>query len=62
MSELSVYDLYNSETWQDRLGETWSALGTLMDPDNIILQSSGKRNELCHKIRSRNIESHHGSV
>jgi ligand-binding sensor protein len=57
MSELSVYDLNSRETWQELLDETQSALGmptALLDPDNIILQSSGERNELCREIRSRN--------
>jgi ligand-binding sensor protein len=57
MSELSVYDLNSRETWQELLDETQSALGmptALLDPDNIILQSNGERNELCREIRSRN--------
>ena len=56
MSELSVYDLKSRETWQELLEETHSALGmptALLDSGNIILQSSGERNELCREIRSR---------
>ena len=54
MSEMSVYDLNSRETWQELLDETQSALGmptALLDPDNVILQSSGERNELCREIR-----------
>jgi len=57
MSELSVYGLNSRETWQELLDETQSALGmptAILDPNNIILQSSGERNELCREIRSRN--------
>ncbi len=56
MSQLSVYDLNSRETWQELLDDTQSVLGmptALLDPDNIILQSSGERNELCREIRSR---------
>ncbi|HKJ31437.1 MAG TPA: PocR ligand-binding domain-containing protein [Balneolales bacterium] len=55
MSELSVYDLNSRENWQKLLDETQSSLGTptaLLNPDNVILQSIGERNELCREIRS----------
>jgi len=51
-----MYDLNSRETWQELLDETQSAVSmpaALLDPDNIILQSSGERNELCREIRSR---------
>ncbi|MDM8537570.1 PocR ligand-binding domain-containing protein [Desulfobacterales bacterium HSG17] len=57
MSKLSVYDLNSRETWQEMLDKMQSALGMptgLLDLDNIILQSSGERNELCREIRNRN--------
>jgi len=56
MSELSVYDVQSRETWQELLDEARSAVGmpaALLDPNNVILQSSGERNELCTEIRSR---------
>jgi len=56
MREVSVYDLNSREAWQELLDYMQSALGlpsALMDPKNIILQSSGGRNELCREIRSR---------
>jgi len=56
MSELSVYDLKSRETCQELLDEMQSAIGVptaLLDPKNIILQASGRRNELCREIRSR---------
>lgn len=55
MSQLTVYDLKSRETWQELLDEVHSALGmptALLDADNVILQSSGERNELCREIRS----------
>jgi len=57
MGKLSVYDLNSRENWKRMLDETQSSLGlptALLDPDNIILQSKGKRNQLCWEIRSRN--------
>jgi ligand-binding sensor protein len=57
MNEFSVYDLNNREAWQELLDQTQSSLGlptALLDPKNIILQSSGERNLLCREIRSRN--------
>jgi len=56
MSELSVYDLNTREAWQELLDYMQSALGlpsALLDPENIILQSSGDRNQLGREIRSR---------
>jgi ligand-binding sensor protein len=56
MSELSVYDVKSRENWQELLDEARSAVGmpaALLDPNNVILQSSGERNELCTEIRSR---------
>jgi ligand-binding sensor protein len=56
MSELSVYDVKNRETWQELLDKAQSAVGmpaALLDQNNAILQSSGERNELCLEIRSR---------
>ena len=55
MGEMSVYDLNTRETWQELLDEMQSALGmpsALLDSGNVILQSSGERNELCREIRS----------
>lgn len=55
MNDISVYDLNRRETWQALLDETQSALGlpvALVDPENIILQTSGERNKLCREIRS----------
>jgi ligand-binding sensor protein len=55
MSELSVYDVDSRENWQKLLDGTQSSLGlpiALLDPDNVILQTSGERNELCKEIRS----------
>jgi ligand-binding sensor protein len=56
MRKLSVYDLHSREIWQELLDEMQSSLGlpaSLVGPDNIILQSSGERNELCQEIRGR---------
>ena len=56
MNEVSVYDITNRRAWQELLDETHSELGlpvALLDPRNIILQSSGERNELCRQIRGR---------
>ena len=54
MSELSLYDLNSSETWQELLDEIQSALelpAGLLDPKNILLHSSGEHNGLCREIR-----------
>jgi ligand-binding sensor protein len=56
MSELSVYDVNSRENWQILLEETQSSSGlptALLNSKNVILQSSGERNELCKEIRSR---------
>ena len=56
MSELSIYDVNSRENWQKLLEQTQSSSGlptALLDSKNIILQSSGERNELCREIRSR---------
>jgi ligand-binding sensor protein len=56
MSELTVYDVKSRETWQELLDEARTAVGmpaALLDQANVILQSSGERNELCTEIRSR---------
>ena len=56
MSELPVYAMKSKSDWQKLLEETQSVLGmptALLDPDNVILQSSGERNELCREIRSK---------
>lgn len=56
MNELSLYDLNSRKNWQKLLDETQSSLDmptALLDPDNVILQSIGERNELCREIRSR---------
>lgn len=56
MSESSVYDKKDREKWQELLDETERELGltcAVLDADNQILQSSGRRNDLCLDIRSR---------
>jgi hypothetical protein len=48
--------LKSSETWQELLDETQSALGmptALLDSKDIILQANEERNKLCREIRSR---------
>lgn len=56
MSDVSVYEINNRQTWQKLLDKTETALSlptALLNPDNMILQRSGERNELCNEIRSR---------
>ncbi|MCD6561565.1 MAG: PocR ligand-binding domain-containing protein [Deltaproteobacteria bacterium] len=52
---MDVYDIKSKEEWQDILDDVSHELGipaSLADNKNAILQSSGKRNELCLKIRA----------
>jgi hypothetical protein len=56
MDESSVYDLMDRKAWQELLDDTHATVGmptALLDPRNVILQSSGERNEPCREIRDR---------
>jgi ligand-binding sensor protein len=54
---MRVYDIRSPEEWQNVLDDVCQASGmpaALVDAKSVVLQSSGKRNPLCAKIRSIN--------
>lgn len=54
---MGVYDIRSPEEWQNILDDVCQASGmpaALVDAKSVVLQSSGKRCQLCAKIRSIN--------